>query len=125
MALELQLQLRAVEGAMLRVLGTIERRGYTLGTMSSRPRAEGLELCLELEPNGRPVEVLLRQLRKVYDAFGPKRMFWGSDISRLPCTYRQCVTLFTEELPWLKGQDLEKVMGRSLAKWIGWNYKFD
>ena len=28
------------------------------------------------------------QLRKVYDAFGPKRMFWGSDISRLPSTYR-------------------------------------
>ena len=26
--------------------------------------------------------------------------------------YRQCVTFFTEELPWLKGQDLEKVMGR-------------
>ena len=39
--------------------------------------------------------------------------------------YRQCVTLFTEELPWLKGQDLEKVMGRGLAKWIGWNYKLD
>ena len=80
MALELQLQLRAVEGAMLRVLGTIERRGYTLGTLSSRPRAEGLELCLELEPNGRPVEVLLRQLRKVYDVldarFGqPQRAF--------------------------------------------------
>jgi hypothetical protein len=34
------------------------------------------------------------------------------------------VTFFTEELPWLKSQDLEKVMGRSLAKWIGWNYKF-
>ena len=25
---------------------------------------------------------------------------------------------------WLKGQDLEKVMGRSLCKWIGWDYKF-
>jgi hypothetical protein len=32
--------------------------------------------------------------------------------------------MFTEELPWLKGQDLEKVMGRGLCKWIGWNYKF-
>ena len=43
----------------------------------------------------------------------------------MPCSYRQCVTMFTEELPWLKGQDLEKVMGRGLTKWIGWNYKFD
>jgi hypothetical protein len=43
----------------------------------------------------------------------------------MPCSYRQCVTMFTEELPWLKGQDLEKVMGLGLAKWIGWNYAFD
>jgi hypothetical protein len=32
------------------------------------------------------------------------------------------VTFFTEELPWLKGQDLEKVMGRALCKWVDWNY---
>ena len=67
MAHELQLQLRAAEGAMLRVLGTIERRGYTLGALVSTPHAQGLALCLQLEPNGRQVEVLLRQLRKVYD----------------------------------------------------------
>jgi hypothetical protein len=34
------------------------------------------------------------------------------------------VTFFTEELPWLKGRDLEDVMGRSLCGWIGWDYKF-
>src|ERR1700738_1846027 len=38
---------------------------------------------------------------------GPARMFWGTDITRMPCTWRQCATLFTEELPWLKGGDLE------------------
>lgn len=27
-------------------------------------------------------------LRRVYDSFGPKRMFWGTDLSRLPCPYR-------------------------------------
>ncbi len=63
-------------------------------------------------------------LHRIVDAYGPDRCFWGTDITRMPCTYRQCVTFFTEELPWLKGQDLEKVMGRSLCKWIGWNYKF-
>ena len=63
-------------------------------------------------------------LHRTIDAYGPDRMFWGTDITRMPCSYRQCVTFFTEELPWLKGQDLEKVMGRSLAKWIGWDYKF-
>ena len=40
-----------------------------------------------------------RTCGKVYDAFGPQRTFWGTDLSRLPCTYRQGVTMFTEEMP--------------------------
>jgi hypothetical protein len=28
--------------------------------------------------------------------------------------------MFTEEMPWLKGRDLELVMGRALADWLGW-----
>ena len=60
-------------------------------------------------------------LHRIFDAYGPKRMFWGTDITRMPCSYRQCVTFFTEELPWLKGADLEGVMGRSLCAWIGWD----
>ena len=28
--------------------------------------------------------------------------------------------MFTEQLPWLKGRDLELVMGRALCDWIGW-----
>lgn len=59
-------------------------------------------------------------IRKVVDAFGPHRTFWGSDLSRLPCTYRQAVTMFTEEMAWLKGDDLAWVMGRGLCQWIGW-----
>ena len=59
-------------------------------------------------------------LEQIFGAFGPKRMFWGTDVTRMPCSYRQCVTLFTEELPWLKGRDLELVMGRALCDWIGW-----
>jgi len=61
-------------------------------------------------------------LHRIFDAFGPKRIFWGTDITRMPCSYRQCVTFFTEELPWLTGADLEDVMGRSLCAWIGWDY---
>lgn len=64
-------------------------------------------------------------LHRIYDAFGPQRFFWGTDITRMPCTYRQCVTFFAEELPWLSGSDLELVMGRALCKWIDWDYPFD
>jgi predicted TIM-barrel fold metal-dependent hydrolase len=59
-------------------------------------------------------------LRKVYDRFGPKRMFWGSDLSRLKTPYRECVTMFTEEMPWIAPADLEWIMGRGLSEWIGW-----
>jgi hypothetical protein len=43
-------------------------------------------------------------LRQIHDAFGPARMFWGTDITKMPCPWRQCVTMLTEELPWLSGR---------------------
>jgi hypothetical protein len=48
-------------------------------------------------------------------------MFWGTDITRMPCSWRQCVTHFTEELPWLSARDKELIMGRALCNWLGWN----
>ncbi len=59
-------------------------------------------------------------IRRIFDAFGPNRCFWGTDITRMPCSYRQCVTLFTEELPWLRGRDKELVMGDAICEWVGW-----
>jgi predicted TIM-barrel fold metal-dependent hydrolase len=80
-------------------------------------KASGLP-CYSTEPY--PYRGLHAYIRKVFDAFGPRRTFWGTDLTRLPCTYRQAVTLFTEELPWLRGSDLEWVMGRGLCEWLGW-----
>src|SRR5579884_304697 len=60
-------------------------------------------------------------LKEIFDSFGPERCFWGTDITRMPCSWRQCVTMFTEELPWLGGRDLDLVMGRALCDWIGWD----
>ena len=68
-----------------------------------------------------PYRNLHDYLRAVYDAFGPSRMFWGTDITRMPCTWRQCVTLFTEELGWLTAADKDWIMGRALCDWIGWD----
>ena len=67
-----------------------------------------------------PHKNLHTYVKKVYDAFGPQRMLWGSDMTRLPGTYRQCVTMFTEEMKWLSSQDLEWIMGRALCDWLGW-----
>jgi len=60
-------------------------------------------------------------LQQIYDAFGPRRMFWGTDITKMPCSWRECVTMFTEELPWLPEADKPLVMGRALCDWLGWD----
>lgn len=61
------------------------------------------------------------RIRRLFDAFGPHRMFWGTDITRMPVSWRQCITHFTEELPWLGGRDRELVMGEALCRWLGWH----
>ena len=60
-------------------------------------------------------------IHRCYDAFGPDRMFWGTDITRMPCSWPQCISLFTEELPWLSEADKELIMGRALCNYIGWD----
>jgi L-fuconolactonase len=67
-----------------------------------------------------PYPKLHPYLRQVFDVFGPQRMFWGTDLTGIPCTYRQAIAMFTEELPWLRGEDLEWVMGRGICDWLGW-----
>ncbi len=67
-----------------------------------------------------PFRNLHADIRRVFDAFGPQRMFWGSDLTRLPCPYRQAVTMFTEELDFLSADDLDWIMGRGLATWLDW-----
>lgn len=67
-----------------------------------------------------PYRRLHPYIRRVYDAFGPKRIFWGTDLSRLPCTYRQGITMFTEELPWFTEEDKEWIMGRGVCEWLEW-----
>ena len=67
-----------------------------------------------------PFPGLHKYIRQVYDAFGPRRMFWGTDWTRLPCPWREAADLFTEELPWLTAQDKELIMGRAICEWLDW-----
>jgi L-fuconolactonase len=67
-----------------------------------------------------PYPTLHKYIRQAYDAFGPQRLFWGTDLSRSPIPYRQHVTLFMEELPWLSESDKEWIMGRGVCEWLGW-----
>ena len=67
-----------------------------------------------------PYPGLQPYLRRVYDAFGARRMFWGTDQSRSPIGYRLGVELFTKHTPFLRESDLEWIMGRGVCEWLGW-----
>jgi predicted TIM-barrel fold metal-dependent hydrolase len=68
-----------------------------------------------------PFPIMQTYLRQIYDAFGPQRMFWGTDITKMPCSWRECVTMFTEASPWLSEADKRLVMGEAICAWWGWN----
>jgi L-fuconolactonase len=59
-------------------------------------------------------------LRQIYDVFGARRLLWGSDITRLHCTYRQCLDLFREALDFLTDEDREWILGRTAAEALRW-----
>ena len=65
--LELSLAIRDVEGALLRVLGTIERRGFRLAAVNTRPAPHGFDLELSIDADERPAEVLLRQVSRLHE----------------------------------------------------------
>ena len=67
-----------------------------------------------------PFPTMQGYLRQVFDAFGPDRVFWGTDITKMPCSWRACVTMFTEELPWLGADDKRLIMGAAVRAWWGW-----
>jgi predicted TIM-barrel fold metal-dependent hydrolase len=76
--------------------------------------------CFSSEPY--PFRNLNEPLRRVIAAFGPRRCFWGSDLSRMleHCSYRQGVTHFTQELDFLSADDLDWIMGRGLRECLHW-----
>lgn len=67
-----------------------------------------------------PYPALHAPLERIFDAFGPRRMFWGSDLTRVPGTYFSAVNLFVEALGFLSSHDLEWVMGRAISEWLNW-----
>ncbi|MCW5605811.1 MAG: amidohydrolase [Burkholderiales bacterium] len=67
-----------------------------------------------------PFRKIQTHVRKVYDAFGPQRLFWGSDVTRSPVPYRQHIDMWLKDASWLKEGDKEWVIGRGICEWLGW-----
>ncbi len=65
---DLKLRVSHVEGALVRILGVTERRGWATTSLSAAPDADEDTLGLDLTVLGdRPVDLLVRQLAKLHD----------------------------------------------------------
>ncbi len=69
-----------------------------------------------------PFRDMTRYIRRLFDAYGPRRCYWGTDVtnSYAKASYRQRVTHFTEELDFLSEDDKDWVMGRAIVERLGW-----
>lgn len=67
-----------------------------------------------------PFAGLTPHYKSIFAAFGPTRMFWGTDITRMPCSWRDCVTAFAEHQSWLSDADRAMIMGKGIQNWLSW-----
>jgi predicted TIM-barrel fold metal-dependent hydrolase len=70
-----------------------------------------------------PFRDLNDHLKRVLDAYGPQRCYWGTDLTNTSftrVTWRQRITHFTEELSFLSECDKDWVMGRSIRERLKW-----
>ena len=69
-----------------------------------------------------PFRDMAAHLKRVFEAYGPRRCYWGTDITNSfdRASYRQRVTHFTEELDFLSEDDKDWVMGRAILERLGW-----
>lgn len=69
-----------------------------------------------------PFRDMTPHIRRMFDAYGPRRCYWGSDLTNeySRATYRQRVAHFTEELDFLGEADKDWVMGRALLERLDW-----
>ena len=65
----LRMNVHKVEGALVRLLGLIERRGFAVTSMNAHPdeSAQHVEVTVSVHSAGRSVETLARQIQKLYD----------------------------------------------------------
>ena len=61
-------------------------------------------------------------IRRLFDAFGPRRCHWGTDVTNsfAKATYRQRITHFTEELAFFSEEDKDWIMGRAIVERLRW-----
>jgi L-fuconolactonase len=90
-------------------------------TLASFPNIAVKATALPLYSEGDyPHLDVLEEIRRVIDAFSADRVFWGTDLTRLRCSYRQAVEMMSH-LEWKDEREVELVMGDAILTWLGWH----
>lgn len=90
--------------------------------LAERPNVAVKATCLPSYVSDQyPYHAVHPLVRDAIGAFGAQRVFWGTDMTRLPCSYRESVRMVTEEMPFLSSTEKEWFMGRGICEWLNWN----
>ena len=97
---------------------SVRRVAASFGALD--PIADGFQLGGKREAY--PFRDFTPHIKRLFDVYGPKRCYWGSDITNGydKATYKQRVTHFTEELSFLSEEDKDSVMGKSILDRLNW-----
>jgi len=73
-------------------------------------------------PEPYPYRAMSEQIKRVFDAFGPQRCHWETDITQTlkEGGYQQRIAHFTQELSFLSEEDKDWVMGRAVLQRLKW-----
>ena len=83
----IELRLERTEGALVRTLGLIERRGFSVTAIATRndPNPAMLVLRLEVTTEDRSFDTLIRQILRLFDVRAARLMELQNDEARAAC----------------------------------------
>jgi predicted TIM-barrel fold metal-dependent hydrolase len=93
---------------------------------ASLAKYPNVSVKLSAAPNysaeGYPFRDFTPRIQRLFDAFGPKRCYWGTDMTNgfNKAAYKQRITHFTEELSFLSEEDKDWIMGRAILERLKW-----
>jgi len=111
----------------------LDHMGVTAAMVKDNKLEEGIgqTVALAKYPNvsvkvsaspGLPFRDVAVHVKRVFDAYGPQRSYWGTDLtnSYAKASYRQRISHFTEELSFFSESDKDWVMGRAILQRLKW-----
>jgi L-fuconolactonase len=101
--------------------GEIDRAVDSISTLAGLPNVAVKVSALPCHVSEQyPYPSLYPRIQRVVRLFGARRCFWGSDLSRLPCTYGQWLDIFVSATDAFGWDEQRLMLGESLVDWLRW-----